>query len=383
MVETVTYLDNNATTPLDPRVAEKFSQFCQEYWANPSSLHSKGQHAQQAILESREQIASCLGATRDEIFFTSGGTESSNLFLQSVFATLPSHKKKILYSPTEHPAVLNVMESFAKKGALVEMIPVDSTGRIVLHQFFQKLTPNVGLVAVMIANNETGILQPIQEIGRKCREEGVLFFADAVQAIGKIPVSAKKLGVHGMSFSAHKFYGPKGVGGLYVDSTLKLSPLQFGGHQERGIRPGTENVPGILAMSLAMKYACEEQNEAHQRFKNHKEKLVQELSKIPGIHINGGLEHTLPNTLNVAIEGVNGESLIVNLDLKNVAVSTGSACSSGATEPSHVLTAMGLSRELSKSSIRISMGKQNTEADIDRFLQILPACIYRLREVAI
>ncbi|MEK7487265.1 MAG: cysteine desulfurase family protein [Planctomycetota bacterium] len=379
---TTTYLDNNATTPIDSRVAEKFYQLCQEFWANASSLHSLGQKTQQELIESRERIAECLGATRDEIYFTSGGTESNNLFLQGLFQKLLPLKGKVLTSTIEHPAVLNVFEHFASRGGKVEYLPVNEEGRVELGLFQRKLTPEVGLVALMMANNETGVLQSIQEMGKICREHGAVFFSDGVQTVGKLPLNVKELGVHGLSFSGHKFYGPKGVGGLYVESSVKLPALQFGGHQERGLRPGTENVPAISAMSWALKYACEEMQVTEKRMKQLKERLLQGFSTLEGVQINGSLVYSLPNTLNIAIQGVQAESLMVNLDLHNIAISTGSACSSGATEPSHVLQAMGLSRERCKSSIRISMGKQNTEQDIDFFLKIFPSCIQRLREVA-
>lgn len=379
----ITYFDNNATTPMDSRVAEKFIQLCQEFWANPSSLHARGQKAQQELIESRERIAQCLGATRDEIYFTSGGTESNNLFLQSFFQSLPPSRRHVLTSTIEHPAVLNVFEQFTARGGKVEYIPVNEDGRVDLTILSRKLTEEVGLVAVMMANNETGVLQPIQEIGNLCREQGICFFSDGVQAVGKIPIRVKELGVRGLSFSGHKFYAPKGIGGLYVDASLKLKPLQFGGHQERGLRPGTENVPAISAMSWALQYACEEMLTTEKRLHALKEKLRQGLSAIEGIQINGSSSYALANTLNIAIQGVQAESLMVNLDLRDIAVSTGSACSSGATEPSHVLQAMGLSRERCKSSIRISLGKQNTEHDVDHFLRVFPSCIQRLREVAI
>lgn len=375
------YFDHNATSPLDLRVEKKFFQLCQEFWANPSSLHYEGQKAQQELLESRERLAQCLGVERDELYYTSGGTESNNLFLQGV--QLPPKRNKVLASTIEHPAVLNVFKAWEAQGRSVGYISVEGQGRVSLSHLKSLLTEDVGLVAVMFANNETGVIQPIAEIARLCREREILCFTDAVQAVGKIPIDAKKLGVHGLSFSGHKFYAPKGVGGLYIEKGIHCSPLQRGGHQEREVRPGTENVPAFSAMSWALQYLTKEYSEIEIQMKSLKQRLLSAFLQMKGVHLNGDVENSLSNTLNIAVEGVNAESLVVNLDLRHIAVSTGSACSSGATEPSHVLSAMGLSREKCKSSIRLSLGKENTLAEVEQFLAVFPSCIQRLKNIAL
>jgi cysteine desulfurase len=376
------YLDNNATTPLDPAVVQKMSWFLKEHFGNPSSLYPLGQKVKSLITEAREQVAMALGAHRSEIIFTSSGTESDNLAILGVLEAQPE-KKEFITSAIEHPAVLETARFLEKKGYVVHYLPVDASGLIDLDFLSSVISSSTALVSIMLANNEIGTIQPIEEVVKMARKYGVPVHTDAVQAFGKMEVEVKKLNVDLLTVSAHKIYGPKGVGALYLKKETPFSPVIHGGHQEFGLRPGTENTAGIIGFGEAARILQERWRKDRDRLEKLAQKLKDGLEKqISRMKFNGHPEKRIKSTLNFSFEGVEGEALLMALATKEIYVSTGSACSEEAEEPSHVLLAIGLSPELANSSIRISLGRFNEEKDVETVLEELPAIVQELRELA-
>jgi cysteine desulfurase len=377
------YLDHAATTPMRSEVQQALAEAVARTFGNASSVHSFGQEAKKLLEESRERAALRIGAAPDELVFTSGGTESDNLAIRGAAYALRDKGNHIVTTTIEHHAVLNCCKALEDEGFEVSYIPVDAECLVDPEAVAGAMRPETILVSVMMANNETGTVEPIAEIGDMARKAGVAFHTDAVQAVGKIPVDVEELGVDLLSVSGHKIYGPKGVGALYVRRGTPLRQLVYGGHHERSLRPGTENVPGIAAFAKAIELAVEELPEADANLRRLKETLAAGIiEKIPAVRRNGSRECSLPHILNTSFEGVEGESLLLNLDLMGIAVSTGSACTSGATDPSHVLLAMCLASQLAQSSMRFSFGRDNTTAQVERLLEVLPEIVARLRELS-
>jgi cysteine desulfurase len=377
------YLDNNATTQVAPEVLEAMLPFYRENYGNPSSIHRFGREVRVAIDEAREQVGALLGAAAEEIIFTSSGTESDNLAIKGTAYTLRAQGDHIITSQIEHPAVLNTCKQLEKEGFKVTYLPVDEYGVVRLEELTNAITDKTILITIMHGNNEIGTIQPIEEIAQIARERGIRFHTDAVQSVGKVPIIVSKIGVDLLSLSAHKLHGPKGVGALYVKKGIKLQPLLHGGHQERGQRSGTENVAGIIALGKACQIVSCNMTEEIKKLTILRDRLFEGLQeKIPKIKLNGHPTQRLPTTLNCSFYGVEGESLLMNLDLAGIAVSTGSACSSGSIEPSHVLLSLGLSPQLYQGSLRFSLSRYNTEDDIAYVIEVLPPIVERLRKMS-
>jgi len=374
------YLDNNATTPVLPEVLEAMQPYFAEHFGNPSSIHHHGQGTRAALERARESVAKLLACRASEVVFTSGGTEADNL---AIFG-LARPGDHIISSTIEHHAVLNSCKRLEALGCEVSYVPVDSRGLVDPDDVRRALRPNTKLITIMMANNETGVLQPVEEIGRVATEADVYFHTDAVQAAGKVEVDVKRLGCGLLSISGHKMHAPQGVGALYVRKGTQLEPMLYGGSHERSRRAGTENVPGIIGLGKAAEIA-------HQAFargdlarmaalRDRIERVI--LGEVEASGANGAGAPRVPNTTNIYFDYIEGEALVIALDLKGLAVSTGAACSSGATEPSHVLTAMGLPTEHARASLRFSLGKQNTAEDMEFALSLVPATVARLRELS-
>jgi cysteine desulfurase len=375
------YLDHNATTPLDPRVLEAMIPVLQEGFGNPSSLHWFGQQARAALDEARSDVAALIGATPAEIVFTASGTEADNIALRGVAGMTPEPRRKIVISAVEHHAVLNTARALSGEGWPVETVPVTPGGRADLEDLRAKVDERTALVSLMLANNETGIIQPVEEAVRLARARGALVHVDAVQAAGKVPLDVTRLDVDLLSLSAHKLYGPKGVGALYVRRGTRLQAFVRGGAQERNRRAGTENVAGIVGFGRAARLALAELTREGARLAALRDRLEERLLAIPGTRRNGEGPR-VPNTTNLSFEGVEAESLLIALDLMGIAVSTGAACAAGAVEPSHVLRAMGLPMEQVQASLRFSLGRGTTPAHVDRAAEAVGASIERLRRLA-
>ena len=377
------YLDHNSTTPLHPEVLEAMLPYYKEAFGNPSTIYSFGQETRKATDEAREKVANLIGASPEEIIFTSGGTEADNLALKGVAAALEKKGKHIITSSIEHHAVLSALEYLEKRGYKVSFLPVDKHGWLHPGQVEEAITSQTTLISVMHANNEVGTIEPISEIGEIARKAGIYFHTDAIQTIGKIKVNVDDLKVDLLSLSAHKFYGPKGVGALYVRKGTRIHPLLHGGYQERHRRAGTENVAGIVGLGKAAEIASKEMVQQSRRESNLRDRLEKTIREnINHCRVNGHPTRRLPNTLNVSFEFIEGESLILNLDLKGIAASTGSACTSGSLEPSHVLIAMGVAPEIAQGSIRFSLGRDNRKEDIDYTVKNLVEIAGRLREMS-
>jgi len=374
------YLDNNATTPVLPEVFEAMRPYFGEHFGNASSIHHHGQETRAAVESARESVAGLLGCTASEVIFTSGGTESDNLAI----AGLVKAGDHVITSGIEHHAVLHAAKNLEQIGCEVTVLPADGRGLVDPDDVKRGLRPATKLITVMMANNETGVLQPVEEIGKLAAEAEVLFHTDAVQAAGKVPIDVKRMHCHALSISGHKLHGPQGTGALFLKKGTQLQPLFHGGRHERSRRAGTENVPGIVGLGKAAKLASESfNNGAIERLAAMRDRLQRVvLSCIEGTTVNGDGAPRVPNTANIRFDDIEGESLVIALDLKGLAVSTGAACSSGAIEPSHVLIAMGLRPEQARASIRFSLGKQTTEEDIDFAIQLLPETVARLRELS-
>lgn len=376
------YLDNSATTRVDDQVLAGMMPAMQANFGNASSIHTFGQEARAAVEEARASLASLLGVEAREIIFTSGGTESDNAALWGVFRSRYRSGNHIITSRIEHPAVLLTCKALESGGAEVTYIPVDSSGRIDPQDVKSAIRETTILISVMHANNETGVIQPIEEISAIARERGIVMHTDAVQSVGKMPVSINVLGVDLLSLSGHKFHAPKGVGVLYARQGTRLTPFLTGGSHERKRRAGTENVPGIIGLGIAGRLASERLPEMSTRIAELRDHLESSIrSRIPGVRVNGKA-HRLPNITNLSFAGIEGEAALIALDLEGVAVSTGSACSSGSLEPSHVLAAMGLRPEVVQGSLRFSLSYHTTAEEIDRTIEITAGVIERLRRLS-
>jgi len=383
------YLDNNATTPLHPEVKQVIEKNL-DLFGNASSAHFFGQEARKAIEEARKRVASLINASPEEIIFTSCGSESNNLVIKGV--TCPDiHCKPtdapagrhIITSQIEHPSVINPIKSLERQGFKVSWLPVDKYGLVDPDLVKKAITRQTVLITIMTANNEIGTIQPVAEIAKIAKENNVYFHTDAVQAVGKLEVDVKEMGMDFLSLSGHKLYAPKGIAAVYIRKGINVCPLLDGGHQERGIRGGTENTLGIIALGKASEVAIRDREKNLERLWRLREKLRKEiLEKIPEVIINGHPEKTLPTTLSVTFKYIEGESILLRLSANGIAVSTGSACSSGSLEPSHVLLAIGLPHELAHGTIRFSLGIENDEEDIDYTLKVLPKVIQELREMS-
>ena len=377
------YLDYAATTPTRPEVAEAMAPYFTERFGNPSTIYSYGQEAKAAVDQARTRVAKLIGARDDEVAFTSGGTEADNTALQGVVTANESKGNHIIISPVEHHAVLETCEFLEKRGIKVTHLDVDKYGMIDPYDVKKAITPKTILVSVMHANNEIGTIEPIAEIGKIAKEAGVYFHTDAVQTTGHISVDVNKLGVDLLAMSGHKFYGPKGVGALYIRKGTRINPLLFGGGQERRRRSGTENVSGIVGLGLAAELAGKELQEEGERLTLLRNYLIDGLKeRIDHISLNGHPSIRLPNNVNISVDYIEGESMILNLDLESICASTGSACSSGSLEPSHVLLACGLLHEQAHGSLRLTLGKWTEKADIDRLLATLPGIVTKLRAMS-
>jgi len=373
------YLDNNATTPLDPRVTEKIIAFIKEHFGNPSSLYPLGREVKSLVAEAREQVATALGARRSEIIFTSSGTEADNLAILGLAEAQPE-KREFITSSIEHPAVLETARHLEAHGYTVYYLPVDRTGLIDLDFLKSVISSKTFLVSVMLANNEIGTIEPVEEIVKIAHRYGVPVQTDAVQAFGKMEVKVDSLGIDLLSLSAHKVYGPKGTGALYIRKGLDLKPVLHGGHQEFGLRPGTENTAGIIGFGEAVRILNEEWQKDRSRLEKQADRLKSGLEKrIKGIKFNGHPEKRIKSTLNFSFAGLPAEAILLALATREIYVSTGSACTEGSGEVSHVLLALGLSQEEASSALRLSLGRFNTEQDIDQTLAELPAVIEELR----
>lgn len=380
------YLDHNATTAMRPEAVEALTPYLAEEYGNASSIHSFGQRARAAVERARAEVAALIGAQPKEIVFTSGGTESDNLAIFGVVNAAKAHqngKKHIITSAIEHHAVLNACQHFEKTGVDVTYVAVGSDGIVDPDEVRRAIRPETVLITIMHANNELGTLEPVEEIGKIAQEADIYFHSDAVQTVGKLPIDVGKLGVDLLSMSAHKLHGPKGVGALYVHRGVHLQPVFYGGHHQRDLRPGTENVAGIVGLGKATELARKEQGAEAVRIGRLRDRLEEGiLAAVPHTGLNGSRERRLPNTTNIYFEFIEGEALVIALDLKGVACSTGAACSSGAIEPSHVLTAIGRPPEIARASLRFSLGYLNTPEDVDYALAVLPETVHRLRELS-
>jgi cysteine desulfurase len=377
------YLDYNATTPVAPEVLAAMLPYFREEFGNANSIHTFGQHARGAVEQARERVAALLGARSSEIAFTSGGTESNNHAILGVVGAAPGDRKHVITSVIEHNAVLDVVRELERRGVSATFLPVNREGLVDPEDVRRAIRPDTVLITLMLANNEIGTLEPIEEIGRIAAEKGIILHSDAVQGVGKVPVDVHKLGVHLLSLSAHKLYGPKGVGALYIRKGTRLEPLMYGGHHERDRRPGTENVAGIVGLGAAAELALARLNQDGERIAAMRDRLEKGLlGRVPHASVNGWGAPRTPNTTNVTFPFVEGEAMVIALDLKGIACSTGAACSSGAVEPSQVLTAIGLSREDARATIRFSLGHQTTGEEIDYALETIPPVIERLRELS-
>jgi len=373
------YFDNNATTRVAPEVVEAMLPFLQEHWGNPSSTYAFGRQLGRSLDEARARVAALVNAEPREVVFTSCGTESNNSALHSALATQPQ-KRHVLTTAVEHSATLKFCDFLRKQGYAVTLLPVAGDGALDLQRLEQAIQPDTAIVSVMWGNNETGVLFPVREIAAICRRRGVLFHTDAVQTPGKLPIDVRELGVDFLSLSAHKLHAPKGVGLLYVRSRVRYQPYIIGGGQERGRRGGTENVANIVAFGRAAELALAHLREENGRVRKLRDRLEEGLlGSIPGTWRNGAREPRLPNTSNLAFDGVEAEAILMLLDQAGICASSGSACTTGSLDPSHVLTAMGCSVARARSSIRFSLGIYNTEADVDYVLQHMPGIISRLR----
>ncbi|WP_069805670.1 cysteine desulfurase NifS [Thermogemmatispora onikobensis] len=383
MPERVIYLDHAATTALDPRVLEAMLPYLTSEYGNASSIYTLGRRAMQAIDGAREEIAAILNCRPTEIVFTGCGSESDNLAIKGVALAARNKGKHIITSAIEHHAVLHTCHYLERFGFNVTYLPVDEHGLVDPDAVARAITDETVLVSIMYANNEIGTVEPVEEIGRLCRQRKVPFHIDAVQAGGALPLDVKALNADLLSLSAHKFYGPKGVGILYVRQGVRLLPQQQGGSQERGRRAGTENVAGIVGAATALRLAYEELEQVQPRLRALRDRLIDGvLSRIPRSRLTGHPTQRLANNASFCFEGVEGESILLNLDLLNIAASTGSACTSGSVEPSHVLVALGLPPEWARGSLRLTLGKDNCEEDVDTVLTVLPGIVEKLRSLA-
>jgi cysteine desulfurase len=387
------YLDFNATTPVEPEVLDAMVPYFCSQFGNAASIHTPGQEARAAVETARGQVAALIGARAQEIVFTSGGTESANHAVFGILGaplTQPIHpergsatRRHVITTAVEHEAVLNSCQALEREGVAVTYLPVDQNGLIEVARLRAAIGPQTVMISVMHANNELGTVQPLLEIGRIAKEQEIYFHTDAVQSAGKVPIDVHALQLDLLGLSGHKFYGPKGVGALYVRDGTPLRQLLFGGHHQRGFRPGTENVPGIVGLGKAAEIARKSLADDARRVSALRDDLQQGLlERVPQSRVNGGAAPRTPNTTNLVFPGIEGEALLIALDLKGLACSVGAACSSGAVEPSHVLSAIGLPPEEARASLRFSLGRHTTAKEIEFALEVVPAAVEQLRELS-
>ncbi|MDN5327187.1 MAG: cysteine desulfurase [Moorella sp. (in: firmicutes)] len=378
------YLDHSATTPVRPEVLEAMLPFLKdEAFGNPSTVYSYGREAKKALEEAREKVANLIGARPEEIFFTSGGTEADNLALIGTAAANEKKGRHIITSSIEHHAVLHTAQYLLRHGFKVTFLPVTPEGLVRVEDVEKAITDETILISVMHVNNEVGTIQPIKEIGKLARERGIVFHTDAVQSVGKLPVNVDDLGVDLLSASGHKIYGPKGIGCLYIRKGTKINPILYGGAQERKRRPGTENMPGIVGFGRAAELAGQELESEMERLQALRDKLIDGiLTRIEDVQLNGDPRQRVATNANFSFRYVEGESMLLSLDMKGICASSGSACTSGSLDPSHVLLAMGIPHEVAHGSVRMTLGRDNTEEDIDYVLEVMPEIVARLRSMS-
>ncbi len=377
------YADNAATTPVSPKVVEAVLPYMTEFYGNPSSLYQTGQKAFRAVDKARQQVADALGAEKDEIFFTSGGSEADNWAIKGAAALgAKKGKKHLITTKIEHHAVLHTMQTLEKQGFTVTYLDVYENGIVKVEDVEKAITDETCLVTIMYANNEIGTIQPIPEIGKLCKEKGVLFHTDAVQAVGHVAIDVKEQNIDMLSLSGHKFHAVKGIGALYCRKGIRLPNLIEGGGQEKGRRAGTENVPGIVGLGVAITDMCADIEENAKKVSALRDRLFEGASKISHSRINGDREKRLPGNFSMCFEGIEGESLLLMVDMQGVCASSGSACTSGSLDPSHVLLAIGLKHEVAHGSLRLSLSESNTVEDVDYILEVLPPIVDRLRQMS-
>lgn len=378
------YLDNAATTRVRQEVIDAMLPCFTETYGNPSGIHAFSRDAAKLVYEARDKIARALNAASDEIIFTAGGSESDNMALRGVVAANVKKGRHVITTKIEHHAVLHTLQAMEKEGvAEVTYLPVDENGLVTAGQVAESIRPDTVLVSIMFANNEVGSILPIGEIGKVCREKGVVFHTDAVQAVGHVPIDVKELNIDLLSLSGHKLHGPKGIGALYVRKGVRMLPLIFGGGQEKKRRAGTENVPGIVGLGVAVELAVSEMAEETERLRGLRDRLIDGIERsIPEVRLNGHRSKRLPGNVNFSIRYIEGESILLLLDLNGIAASSGSACTSGSLDPSHVLLAMGLPHEIAHGSLRLTLSRYTTEQEVDFVLDLLPGIIQRLRDMS-
>lgn len=382
-METKIYFDNAATTQVREEVFNEMKPFFESAYGNPSSVYAIARDNKIAVEKAREQAAKALNADPNEIYFTGSGTEADNWAIKGIAESRKAQGNHIITTNFEHHAVLHTCEYLEKNGYEVTYLPVNEDGLITLEQVEQAIRPETILITIMFANNEIGTIMPIAEIGSLAREKGIVFHTDAVQAVGHVPIDVKEMNIDLLTVSAHKLYGPKGVGALYVRKGIAIKSLIHGGAQERGRRGGTENVPGIVGFGKAIELAVSEMAEENKKIKELRDMAIDGiLSAIPYARLNGHREKRLPGNLNISFEFIEGESMLLMLDMKGIAASSGSACTSGSLDPSHVLLAIGLPHEKAHGSLRISLGRYNTKEDIEKLIEVLPSIVERLREMS-
>lgn len=377
------YLDNNATTKTDEEVVKAMLPYLSENYGNPSSIYKLGRDNRKVIEEAREKVAKVFNCETNEIYFTSGGSESDNTAIRGIAYSYKDKGNHIITSKIEHPAVLETCKQLEKEGFEVSYVNVDENGIIDLAELKATIKPSTTLITIMFANNEIGTIQPIKEIGKIAKEHHIIFHTDAVQAVGNVKIDVKELNIDSLSLSGHKFYGPKGIGALYVKKGIKFNKFINGGHQEKNKRAGTENVAGIVGLGKAIELAYRDLEDHNKKIKTLRDYYVEQVkAKIPYIKINGDMERRLPGNSNISFRFIEGEGLLLNLDLKGICASSGSACTSGSLDPSHVLLAIGLPHEIAHGSLRISIGKYNTKEEIDYVIENLVEIVVRLREMS-
>jgi len=383
MGERIVYVDHSATTYVKPEVFEAMKPYFSEHFGNASSIYSLGRDSKKAVEEAREKVAKAIGAQPREIYFTGSGSEADNWALKGIAAANKKKGNHIITSAIEHPAVLSTCAYLENEGFEVTYLPVDSDGLVSVEKVKNAIKDSTILISIMFANNEIGTIQPIQEIGAIAKERGILFHTDAVQAIGNIPIDVEEMNIDLLSLAGHKFYGPKGIGVLYIRKGVKISSFLHGGQQERGKRASTENVPSIVGIGKAIELATANIDEYDKKLINLREKTIEGLmAKVPYIKLNGHRTSRLPGNLNISFQFIEGESLLLMLDMKGIYGSSGSACSSGSLDPSHVLMAIGLSHEIAHGSLRLSFGDENTEEDVEYILEMIPTIVSKLRDMS-
>jgi len=383
IMKTRWYFDNNATTPVRPEVVEAMLPWLLERYGNASSVHSFGREARSALEESREKIATLIGAGRNELFFTGCGTESDNIALMGTLMSAPPGRNTVVTTAIEHSAVLNTARVLEQRGYRAVFVGVDSESMVDLDALRAAVGPDTALVSVMHANNETGVIQPVAEIAGIAHAAGALFHTDAVQSTGKVSIDVEAMGIDMLSMSAHKLNAQKGIGALYIRKGVTVTPITYGGHHEHGVRPGTENVAGAVGFACAVELAVAGMDDERRKLSSLRDRLERGIAaSVPNIHFNGRAADRLPGTSNISFPGVDGEALLISMDMEGIAVSTGSACSAGDVEPSHVLTAMGIDPRTATSSLRFSMGWGSSDEGVDHILTVLPGIVERLRSVS-